>query len=1243
MNKLLLNIAVCVALSAGYVQAEFEPLVDANIEKNMLEQIQLGEALFRDDIVRDAVQRLYRIHPQHPQGLLAELRLAIRFEQLDRATQLLTQLQQLAPDAEATAQASLLMKLTQPAARAQLAQARLYAAAGRFTEAQSIYDTLLQGRYPDADLAVEYWQIRTQQARQRPLAISALTASLQDFPKNPSLLRVLANYHFQENQPKQALEYLHRLAEQKAQRDVAANREYDYLLTLPVSSQTHALWADFLQRYPELMVTAKAQAELNRQAALLGDRAWQAGQAGLRALDQGRTQQSIAQLQQAIAAYPDDVELYGALGLAYLRTDDRVRALQYFRLAKAKEQRDEQTSKWISLIASTEYWLMLGRADQALAQKDWPQAQRLYQQAHKQDPRNIFALVGLADSALAAQQPEQALAYFKQALHISPADESAQAGMLRYIATLPAQQGLDLLARLQPRNAPLFVQAQLDLKLALLQQQAELAEQEGRIEDQLTALRAIQQLDLRNPWASYRLAVVLREQGNADAALAAYQQHLAVADKQPVSRYAHALLLASMDRWDAALVSLNRIAVQVWTPEMQDLAQRVRTAQLIAQAQQLYDKGSVQQAFALLEPSAATALAARLQLAQWSYDVGDYAQSLEHYILALRVEPSNIDARLGQFENWAALGKLQGLRLALDSFEIAPESQSANAYRRLANLWLVLGEKAQARTILQQQVTQLQATQLNEPNALLYRDLARLTVEQNPQQALDLYATSMRDAQLLPVTAVTRVTRVTPATAASVLIQPVTAVDNVAVTTAMPEPNAVPESVSTPAVAASEMVSSVTLVRDDEAFTKAMRISAEDDWLARGLRAEAQELYLREMPTFTLHNDYSWRNDGTTGLSRLNASTTMAHFEFPLQQGRGFLRADHVRMDAGRLKKSADGRYNGRFGSCAFAGEDSQGTTQALAGCANGLSQKAEGTSFAAGWYDEQLSFDLGSTPYGFTVQNWVGGISYADKIGLTGWNLTASRRPLSNSVLSFAGAKDPRTGIEWGGVMANGASLGLSWDQGNANGVWADISYHQLRGKNVADNTRSRLMAGYYRRVINEPHELLTVGVNTMLWRYQKDLSEYTLGHGGYYSPQRYASISLPVSYARRTVNWSYLLEGSVSLSASKSREMDYYPEQALIADPWRDLASQDVSYGNFITGNRFGGGSSRSVGYSIRGMLERRLSSYWVLGTGLDWRYSEDYSPSRAMLYLRYSFAPWQGDLRLPVEPLTPYAEFK
>jgi hypothetical protein len=47
--------------------------------------------------------------------------------------------------------------------------------------------------------------------------------------------------------------------------------------------------------------------------------------------------------------------------------------------------------------------------------------------------------------------------------------------------------------------------------------------------------------------------------------------------------------------------------------------------------------------------------------------------------------------------------------------------------------------------------------------------------------------------------------------------------------------------------------------------------------------------------------------------------------------------------------------------------------------------------------------------------------------------------------------------------------------------------------------------------------------------------------------------------------------------------------------------------------------------------------------LGSGIVWQHSEGYAPSRGLIYLRYTFDPWQGNLPLPVEPITPYADMR
>ena len=168
--------------------------------------------------------------------------------------------------------------------------------------------------------------------------------------------------------------------------------------------------------------------------------------------------------------------------------------------------------------------------------------------------------------------------------------------------------------------------------------------------------------------------------------------------------------------------------------------------------------------------------------------------------------------------------------------------------------------------------------------------------------------------------------------------------------------------------------------------------------------------------------------------------------------------------------------------------------------------------------------------------------------------------------------------------------------------------------------------MAGYYHRLVEKADERVRVGLTLMHWRHDMDLGGYSLGQGGYYSPQRYTSVGVPVSYAWRNYDWSLLLEGSVGWSQAHINHTV--------------LAQFDVR-SNIDAMND--ASDSSGLGYRLRGLFERRLSDHWVLGGGFDWQHSDDYAPSHGMLYLRYLFEPWRGNLALPVTPLEPYSEWR
>ena len=113
-----------------------------------------------------------------------------------------------------------------------------------------------------------------------------------------------------------------------------------------------------------------------------------------------------------------------------------------------------------------------------------------------------------------------------------------------------------------------------------------------------------------------------------------------------------------------------------------------------------------------------------------------------------------------------------------------------------------------------------------------------------------------------------------------------------------------------------------------------------------------------------------------------------------------------------------------------------------------------------------------------------------------------------------------------------------------------------------------------------------MRVGLNLLHMRYDKNLSEYTLGHGAYFSPQNYMSVSLPVRfYGRGNDDWSYLIGASISHSWSSSDE------------PYL-LGGGDSDGGGF--------------GYYLEAALERRISRRWYVGSAADIHRADFTSPT-------------------------------
>ena len=1145
----------------------------------LLEQVRIGEAMYREDLVRASLARLQLIAPNDPQALVASIRQALLDKNPDLARQRLAQLQSVAPDSAALRQAQSLMKLQDPQSLKDLQQARLFAAAGRPEEAAAIFERLFGNAPPDFATALEYLRIRSNIPGQHPQVIDQLRALDKQYPGNAGLRQTLADLLFREKRAPEALVVLQELSSDPIASNAAAEREYTYLGTLPIDRTTAQAWQEFIARYPNSPLIGEANKNLQQQQRLLGDPAWNAGAQGKQMIDQSRNPVAAeGQLRSALKQYPDDPTLYGALGMALFRQGRYAEANTSFSTARTKEQDTSNISKWQDLMDASRYRMLLSQGDKALEQKNLPAARNAFSQARKTKPADADPLIGLASVAQAEHDDIQAEALLLQARRLEPGNGSAVRGLVRLYSAQDPQKAKAFLNGLPASSQKEFSGLRQSMELDELNQQADAATERKDWPQVAALLSKIRNLSPDEPWVTYRLANAQREINQPGAADDSFKQLMNRQGRNPEAIYAYALYLSNTDRDASALSALEKLPKAQWTDSMRELDSRLQRNVLVARAERLRAEGHEPQAIALLmQTSDSDDL---MTVAGWAQERGDFEQAQSLYDQVLKKDPANTGARLGQIETLIANRQLPAARQQLAQFNPAPGTVlTSSEQRRVANAWVAVGEPDKARAIYAQLLKSPQA------DPLVYRDAARLMSVKEPQQALDYYAKSMAAAGLIT-----------------------------------------PEQANP---------------RDNRAMTMASREKDDDQWLARSLRSDVGELYQRQNPTVHLYTDYGWRSDNASaGTSDTDTRTTILQLDLPVADGTGFLRAEQLNMDAGKFSADPDGLVRENYGTCAVKYNVKGTTSPDLSGCEDS-SQSVNGTMMAAGWKNEVWNVDIGRTPDNFKVPNWLGGVAYSSKFESVGWTLTGSRRPLSNSILSYAGATDPITGITWGGVTSNGLTLSLSHDEGGVDGVWASFGQHWLRGKNVEDNHKSTAMAGYYYRLVERADERMRTGLTLMYWGYDKDLSEYTLGQGGYYSPQKYYSIGVPLNYAFRTANWSVALESSVSWSYAKTDANDLYPLSGL-----NDKLIQGLDERGFQLADGLGqtsGGSSTGIGYRLQGLVERRLSDHLVLGGGLLYQHSDSYAPSRAMLYLRYTFDVWQGNLPLPVQPLIPYADFR
>jgi tetratricopeptide (TPR) repeat protein len=278
--------------------------------------------------------------------------------------------------------------------------------------------------------------------------------------------------------------------------------------------------------------------------------------------------------------------------------------------------------------------------------------------------------------------------------------------------------------------------------------------------------------------------------------------------------------------------------------------------------------------------------------------------------------------------------------------------------------------------------------------------------------------------------------------------------------------------------------------------------------------------------------------------------------------------------------------------------------------------QSDQGIGALAQWSPRNgIEFEFGTTPTAFDVSNILGAIRYRTESDEGTWVAGVDRTAVEDSLLSYAGTRDPISGLDWGGVVRSRAYFGGRVGN-DAFEVFGLLAGSILDGQRVDSNSEWRADAGFLQRAASGEGWVARVGGAVGATGLSANRGHFTLGHGGYFSPNRFLTAGPVFEVAAHHGERSLFIEGAVEWQEVRESASDFFPE-----DPAFQAASGNPRY---PSDNRDG------IGLRLAASFEWRISGRTVAGLRLEGVRGEDADLVRLQVYARR----WTQAISNPVQ---------
>jgi cellulose synthase operon protein C len=349
---------------------------------------------------------------------------------------------------------------------------------------------------------------------------------------------------------------------------------------------------------------------------------------------------------------------------------------------------------------------------------------------------------------------------------------------------------------------------------------------------------------------------------------------------------------------------------------------------------------------------------------------------------------------------------------------------------------------------------------------------------------------------------------------------------------------------------------------------------------------------------------------GDDGLSKLLEVTAPVEASFsPNGYGRLTVQVTPTYLDSGKYSTSEAGS----FGTNPLAG-----TRFGPAVAPAPRSQTAGGSGLDLQYAYGMVTADVGSTPLGFEQENVIGGIELHPKITDTfTLHLTVDRRAVDDSLLSYAGTRDVSSGQEFGGVTRNRIQAQIDGAIGPAY-VYANVSGAYLFGDNVERNSDVSAGAGFSYPIYTSPTQEVRAGTNLVYFGYDKNLEGFTLGQGGYFSPQTYFAALFPINLRQQvSPDLVFNIGGSVGFQTFSESSSPIFPNSSILQN---ELVAAAATTPGLATTNQ--GGHFSGVAGGAHADVDYRLTPNFHIGASAGFDHSGDFTEGTGLVYARYVF---------------------